>query len=246
MQLDLKDRKWLFKSLVGSHNYNLNTPESDKDYKVFFLPTFDDLYSGKDFYQKHLSEEKDIEGHDIRKVIRLWFKANVNFLEVLFSENTKVNPDLGKAIGGLLFKIFTMKDKIAKMNLPYLYDACLGMHYQKMDKLEKGTSGTQHLVDKYGMDTKQCLHAYRILDFLQRFHENNFNDFKQAIWYDNRYLLDIKNGEFTLEEYKEKVNNKLEAIKDLEKKYKSFEVDKDTKESLQNIVKEIVKINFLN
>ena len=36
--MDFGGRTVAFKSLVGSHNYNLNTPESDKDYKVFVLP----------------------------------------------------------------------------------------------------------------------------------------------------------------------------------------------------------------
>ena len=42
--MELGNRKFAFKSLVGSHNYNLNIETSDKDYKVFVFPTFDDLY----------------------------------------------------------------------------------------------------------------------------------------------------------------------------------------------------------
>ena len=45
------ERKVVFKALVGSHNYNLNDETSDKDYKYFVLPTFDDLYTGKMFSQ---------------------------------------------------------------------------------------------------------------------------------------------------------------------------------------------------
>ena len=39
-------RETVFKALVGSHNYNLADKNSDKDYKVFVLPTFEDLYNG--------------------------------------------------------------------------------------------------------------------------------------------------------------------------------------------------------
>ena len=84
----------------------------------------------------------------------------------------------------LLNQILEMKDSIARMNLSYLYKACIGMHQNKMKLLEKGTSGTQHLVEKYGWDTKQGMHAYRVLDFLERFLETGFEDFKQAIKYD--------------------------------------------------------------
>ena len=243
--MDLKGRKWLFKSLVGSHNYNLDTEESDRDYKMFFLPTFDDLYNGEDFYQKYLSEEEDIEAHDIRKVIHLWCKANVNFIEVLFSEEVKINPKLDNKTSNLLMQIVEMKNKIAKMNLPYLFDACRGMHFQKMSKLEEGTSGTQYLVDEYGYDTKQALHAYRILDFLEKFHSNRFVSFKQAIWYEDSHLLEIKHGKYSLEEYQELVNNKLEEVQELEEVYKGFDIDEATNDKLQSIVKEMVKEHIM-
>ena len=68
-----------------------------------------------------------------------------------------------------------------KMNLKYLYDACIGMHYNKMKYLEKGTEGTKHLVEKYGYDTKQAVHAWRILDFLRAFADNEFTDFIKTI-----------------------------------------------------------------
>jgi len=41
--------------LVGSHNYNLNNENSDKDYKIFVCPTFEDLY-----YNKKLSKVEKI------------------------------------------------------------------------------------------------------------------------------------------------------------------------------------------
>ena len=33
--------------LYGSQNYGLDTPESDRDYKVLMCPEFDDLYHGR-------------------------------------------------------------------------------------------------------------------------------------------------------------------------------------------------------
>ena len=37
----------LGKFLVGSNNYNLDLPESDKDYKGVVMPNFTDLYFNK-------------------------------------------------------------------------------------------------------------------------------------------------------------------------------------------------------
>ena len=75
------------------------------------------------------------------------------------------------------------------------------------------------LVEKYGYDTKQAVHAWRILDFLRAFADNEFTDFKAAIWYseDNikrKFLLDLKNGMFSLNEYKEIVANTFNHIEE--------------------------------
>lgn len=144
------DRKFVFKALVGSHNYNLNVdeientktgerfPTSDRDYKVFVLPTFEDLYKGNMY--------------DIRKLPNILYKANINFIEVLFSNEIIINDELGREQKLMLSKIFENKDEIARMNLPRLYNSCSGMFLNKMKLLKKGTDGTQHLVDTFGYD----------------------------------------------------------------------------------------------
>ena len=249
--MDFGGRTVAFKSLVGSHNYNLNTPESDKDYKVFVLPTFDDLYFNNSFSKSYIGETEDFDTHDIRKCSSLWYKANVNFLEVLFSKRFLVNAELDDKSKLLIYQIYDMRNDIAKMNLKYLYDACIGMHYNKMKYLEKGTEGTKHLVEKYGYDTKQAVHAWRILDFLRAFADNEFTDFKAAIWYseDNlkrNFLLDLKNGMFSLNEYKEIVTNTFNHVEENYKDiYRGQELDENTNNKLLEVIKELVRINLV-
>lgn len=251
--MDFGGRKIAFKSLVGSYNYNLNTAESDKDYKVFVLPTFDDLYFNNTFSKSYIGATEDFDAHDVRKCSSLWYKANVNFLEVLFSREFSLNHNLDNKSKLLIAELYQMRNDIAKINLKYLYDACIGMHYNKMKYLEKGTEGTQHLVDKFGYDTKQALHAWRILDFLRRFADTEFNDFRDAIWYSEydsdgkrKFLLDLKNGMFSLNEYKEIVartfNHVEEEFKD---KYRSQVLDEYTNNKLLEIIKELVRINLV-
>ena len=221
---------------MGSHNYNLNDETSDKDYKVFVAPTFDDLYHNKQFSKSYIGETEDLDVH-------------VNFLEVLYSNEIIINPDL--PITSPLNEIFKYKKEIARMNLPYLYNACVGMHLTKKKQIDKGTSGTQHLVDKYGYDTKQSLHALRILEFLKRFADTHFEDFRYAIKYNNydicrNRLLDIKNGKYSKEEFLELVDYEL---KDVENNYKRLyhkqEVDFEMLDLLNDLVKEIVKANLI-
>lgn len=244
----LGDRKFAFSCLVGSHNYNLDTETSDKDYKVFVFPTFDDLYFKKMYSNSFIGETEDYDIHDIRQCSSLFYKANVNFLEVLFSNERIINYNLYENSVDLIEEIIDMRDDIAKMNLKYLYNACIGMHYNKMKYMLKGTEGTQHLVEAYGMDTKQVLHAYRILDFLCRFADNNFTDFKQAITYNDierEFFLDIKYGKYSVEQAKDIVSSKLKQV---EKNYKDIYMEKEFNEKtynkLLNIIKELVRLNL--
>lgn len=241
------ERKELFRTLVGSHNYNLNTRESDKDYKVFVAPTFDDLYFNNQYSKSIIGVDQDLDIHDIRKVSNLWWKSNVNFIEVLFSNEITYADDISGETKKLIMELYEMKDEIAIMNLPYLFNACYGMYLTKMKQVEKGTSGTQHLVDQFGFDTKQALHSIRILDFLKRFADNNFTDFKEAIEYEDDeefrlFLLEIKHGKYSLEEVKEFTKEIVEEIENNYKsKYYNEEPNNSTNEKLINIVKQIVK-----
>ncbi|MEK1828936.1 hypothetical protein AAAC51_07255 [Priestia megaterium] len=80
----MTERTHFLKALVGSHNYNLNVPESDKDYKFFVLPTFDDMMHNRDFKESYKEDGNDFEYKDARMLTELWWKSNVNFIEVLF------------------------------------------------------------------------------------------------------------------------------------------------------------------
>ncbi len=235
------ERELAFKALVGSANYNLSTAESDKDYKVFVLPTFNDLYHGKLYTESKFNESFDEDYHDIRKLSSLFWKSNVNFVEVLFSTNITINES--DLIKESLENIFAMKDEIAAMNLPYLYKACKGMYFSKAKYIEKGNEGTHYLVEKFGYDTKSAMHAFRIMDFIERFAESGFTDFKGAMQYDEKdrnSMLVIKNGEYTKDEYFTLVEEKMMTFEQLENVYNRQPVREDIKDALENILYQLV------
>lgn len=70
------------KMLYGSQNYNLDTPESDKDYKVIEFPDAEDLFYVKTL-NRQLSENESV--WDVRNFLKYLMKANPNALELLFS-----------------------------------------------------------------------------------------------------------------------------------------------------------------
>ncbi len=65
---DKEGRPVVLEALSGSHNYNLNTPTSDRDYKVFVAPTFSDLYRGSTIHREWIGIERDVLVHDVRKI----------------------------------------------------------------------------------------------------------------------------------------------------------------------------------
>ncbi|WP_227935241.1 DNA polymerase beta superfamily protein [Alkalihalobacillus deserti] len=235
------EREIAFKALVGSANYNLATPESDKDYKVFVIPMFADLYHGKLYAESKVGETIDEEFHDIRKLVHLFWKSNVNFVEVLFSIDMTINQN--RPINNYIQQIIAQRDEIATMNLPYLYRACKGMYESKKKYIKKGNKGTRYLVEKVGFDSKSAMHAYRILDFIERFSANEFTSFKEAIQYDDKsrkFMIGIKNGLFTKDQYDEIMKEKLTVFQLLEKKYMEQPSREEVKETVANILYKMI------
>ena len=74
--------KQIARMLYGSQNYNLDTPESDKDYKVIEFPDAEDLFYVKTL-NRQLSENESV--WDVRNFLKYLMKANPNALELLFS-----------------------------------------------------------------------------------------------------------------------------------------------------------------
>jgi len=183
-------RMVVVKSLVGSHNYNLNTPSSDRDYKLFVCPTFNDLYDGTRYVKSEQSATVDYTVADIRNLSDLFWKANVNFIEILFSVDLYYHAGLSW--------IFKNAELLATMNLPVFYKSAIAMHHNKMNDMHKGTSTTADIVKRYGYDTKQASHALRLLYTVA--HVANGLTMGQALWfhgYEKKILLSVKNHQMT-------------------------------------------------
>ena len=184
MQQFINNRKLVIKALTGSHNYNLNGPTSDKDYKFFVLPTFEDLFYGDRFSNSVNSPEQDYTVQDIRQLTNCLWKANINFLEVLCSTDYTGRGEISEFLQ-------TNKKELCRMHLWYLYSACIGMSHERLKRV-RALAGKP----KTG---KNFSHAVRVLDFLCRFEASGFEDFFGAIWYDEQkdrqlreYLMEVK------------------------------------------------------
>lgn len=228
-------RKVVLVAKVGSVNYNLDDELSDVDYKVYVLPTNEDLYSGNRFV-KSVTGDVDYTVHDVRDLEKQLYKSNVNFVEVLFSvELTEQVPEMRELV--------KMREEVARMNLPYLYDACFGMMYNKLKTFDKGTKDTASLVEKYGYCTKAFMTTYRGLDFLLRFHGNGFTSFEKAVRYtdeEREFMLSMKNGEFSREEAKGMVDELRKRLEVAKPDFKSNPLNEKTYQELHGLLFELV------
>lgn len=184
-------RRVVVSMLVGSWNYGLETETSDRDHVAFVLPTFDDLYRSRVYHDQSITEGEDLTVHDIRRMPDLLWKSNPVFSEVLFSREVVVREGPSAPF---VREVLSMRDDAVRMNLPAVWRSTMGVHSAKIARLQKGTSP---LIDRFGYDTKQAMHAIRFLLFLQRFAASGFSDFGGAIRMgpgDREALLSVRAG----------------------------------------------------
>lgn len=238
MTFDFGNRPVAIKALVGSWASNLQTPTSDKDWKFFVCPTFDDLYSAKMFSSADVSDTLDYDCHDIRQLGNLLWKSNINFIVTLFSPEYECNPALQW--------IFDNADRYASMNLFAFYSSTMGMHFEKMKKLLEPTSNTQILVDRFGYDTKQACHALRCLLVLQRVASGM--SMREALWFNGnmrQHLLDVKAGSYSLSDFESLVKIWHETHKESVKAWFADKIaDEESSRELNSGIKSYIRINL--
>lgn len=236
---DYGGRPIVFAALFGSYNYNLNTPDSDCDYKVFVMPTFDDLYRGRSMQNQWIGKDIDVMVYDIRRLPEFLWKSNPSFVELLFSRRLVAGP----GSGGFVRDLLENRDRLASMNPGYLWNSLNGTHVSKMSNLVKGTSGTAELVDRFGYDTKQAMHALRILRLGIRYAESGFTDFGGSLWNEGSerdMLMGIRGGSMTLDGFRDAMGHHYDSFTGLKGAYLSRMPDEEAREWVENLVRGVV------
>lgn len=176
-----KARPWAFTTLVGSHNYNLNTENSDKDYKAFFYPLMIDLYHNFHLSHQSVGEEFDMDRKDVRLLYALLTKANPSYIEILYSVEYQSNDMLYN-------QLVQNRDNIIMCHLDSMIKSSIGTIKKNLD----------------GSTNKRIANAYRIMVTLKKFFDRSFRDFDKCIYFDN----DDKNRDIILSIKQNKVSEK--------------------------------------
>lgn len=228
----------------GSHVRNLNTKNSDDDLKYFVLPTREDLFTSQVFTKFESTETLDTDVQDVRRLDNLFYKANPAYLDLLFS------PEIKTYGYREIDELLDMKNDIARMNLPYLFSASMGMFSQNIRDLQRPTSDkVRGLLEKYGYNPKKCAMAYHFARFLVRFYNTDFTDYQSAVRYNDgdierMFLMDLRAGLFDLDIAMEAVNKAEQEALKLKDIYKSQPFNHQTHEGMKEILRLLVFNNL--
>ena len=181
--------------LAGSQNYGLDMPNSDIDTKAILVPTFKDLAMNKQpISTTHVrADNSHTDWKDIRLYCQTFRKANLNFLEVLFSPYAIVNQ---------LYKtewdrLVDAREQITHYDLVRAIKSMQGVAYTKYKQLENESPSHMDAIEKFGYSPKELHHLFRVEEYISRY-INGESYAKCLASQQAEYLKSVKNGCYTL------------------------------------------------
>ena len=186
----------VYAALYGSQSYNMaindDTYQSDIDYKAIIVPTLKDLvYNKKPVSQVVEIDDGQIDIKDIRKFMETLLKCNPAYVECFITPYYTGNQEFEEIRNLVPTMVWELRENFIR--------ACFGMLVEKHVALCHPYPSIKDKIDKYGFDAKQLHHMMRLLKMMQDFDETG----KVILVPDNKdYLIDIKRGNYSLEEAK--------------------------------------------
>ena len=157
--------------LQGSQNYGLDEYSdeymSDIDTKAIVLPPLDDFIAAAPPVSTVviMDNNEHAEVKDIRIMFDMFKKANISYIELLFTEFKIINPEWAEFIEPL----FANRDLISKYNRNQFLRCIAGMAMEKRKALCHPYPNLIEKIEKYGYDGKQLHHCVRLYNFIERF-----------------------------------------------------------------------------
>ena len=155
-----------------------------------------------------MDNDEHIDAKDVRLYWQCFKKGNPNFVEILFSRVSYVNPMYQEVwdamVGG--------RELIARVHPMAAAKAMMGMVQEKFHAMEHRYPSRAEIVDKFGYDPKQLQHLIRMTWFLECYVEDlccykdilTLNYANNGEQYLSKWLLDIKRGRaYDLEQARE-------------------------------------------
>lgn len=157
--------------LQGSQNYGLDEYSdeyiSDIDTKAIVLPPLDDFIAAAPPVSTVviMDNNEHAEVKDIRIMFEMFKKANISYIELLFTEFKIINPEWEPYIRDL----FDYRASIAAYHRNQFLRCIAGMAMEKRKALCHPYPNLIEKIEKYGYDGKQLHHCVRLYNFIERF-----------------------------------------------------------------------------
>lgn len=184
-------------ALAGSQNYGLDMEGSDVDTKLIVAPSFYDVAMNREpVSTTHVRANNEHIGFkDVRLYIQTFRKANINFVEVLFSPYTIINPLYADEWN----KLVKDREAIARHNLPQAIHAMRGTIHTKYKQVTSTSDTRAAAIEKFGYSPKELYQLKRTEEFITRY--INGEPYADCLVSQQAaYLKNIKDGCFTVED----------------------------------------------
>jgi predicted nucleotidyltransferase len=191
----------LYTTLIGSHAYGLNTPESDIDLRGIVVPNDLTYHFGTRVFEQHnYPEDDDHVAWHLKKFMPLAAKGNTQMLEMIFS------PEDCQRFVHPVFQHFILDEK-KKFMTQAIFPSIFGYAYSEHQKalgLSSRDLGARRKEDlgKYGYSSRNASHCIRLM-YAGAYAMDN-GEFPVRLPEPEREIcLDIKQGKMPLEGYEE-------------------------------------------
>lgn len=152
-------------NLYGSQNYEMETENSDFDFKAIVLPSINDVIYNHPPISTSIVFNSGIRDNsgliDIKDIRLMWDnykKQNPNFIETLFTPYCWTNPKYADD----WFDIRDLAENIAHADPAKAIKAMYGMALEKQHALCHPYPSKLKLIETYGYDSKQLSHIIRL------------------------------------------------------------------------------------
>lgn len=230
--------------LQGSQNYGLDYKDSDVDTKIIVLPSFEDFVRVKSpishTFVRDNNEHIDLK--DIRNIVEVIKKQNINFVEILFTDYSVLNPKYE----AIFKKLIDNRERIARYNVYGAISCMVGMSLEKYKAMEHPYPSVAPKIEKFGYDAKQLHHIIRMREFIERYIDGE--SYKDCLQSNQReYLIEVKKGFHSLQEARNIAENMTKEIREIRDKYMNENpnnIDHDVEMIMNEVVVDILKLYF--
>lgn len=235
LPLKLDKDEILYEALYGSQNYGLDDEKADIDTKVITIPDIKRLLFMQPYSRTVEIPDGLADIKDIQIMEKQFFKANINYLEILSTGYCLINADYHEEMKALK----DLLNEIVNNNLKSFTSAIIGMAINKQKEMltQSQFKKTYANVQKYGYDGKNAAHILRLEECLERVlaGESLGNALNARVYRKYETIKALKNHELSKEEAVLETTVALENIR-----YQETFDRQDTPEKVRAKVNEII------